>query len=91
MEHTSLHPICTCTATCVLVSRTMAHCMGSGYLPLNATKVYWVKHHVTTYLLRQLMQHFLGENEILSTPLPQEFSGELKPVSKANTGIWLTS
>lgn len=28
----------------------------------------------------QLMQHFLGENEILSTPLPQEFSGELKPL-----------
>ena len=27
----------------------------------------------------QLIQHFLGDNEILSTPLPQEFSGELKP------------
>ena len=28
----------------------------------------------------QLMQHFLGDNEILSTPLPQEFSDELKPL-----------
>ena len=28
----------------------------------------------------QLMQHFLGDNEILSTHLPEEFSSELKPL-----------
>ena len=81
MEHTSLHPICTCTATCVLVSRTMAHCMGSGYLPLNATKVYWVKHHVTTYLLRHNLCSISWERMKFCQHLyHRSFSGELKPL-----------